>query len=319
VNFSSTNYYLRLGLPRTASVEDIRKAFHSLARIYHPDVADNKTYAEEIFKQLNEAYETLSNLSKRKGYDQQLYHSSSSISTVNPFATTQQGSRFDPTTLKRSTPPPRSESSRANPFYAPRPPRIETDLDNRDGLPQPSHRPDLDIEASLEITLEDAVQGATYVVTVQQNDLTNRHQNLHTCRVHVPECVYEGQRLRLRGLGYVDHQSFCIGDLYLTIQYARHKKLRLLGTTLYSETEISPWEAALGARIRFQILDGMADLHIPIGAQPGSRLRLANCGLPKKEGGRGDMFITLKLRVPVATSEKERELWRALASQHQRR
>jgi curved DNA-binding protein len=312
VNFSSTNYYFRLGVSRGSSVEEIRRAFRSLARVYHPDVADNKTYAEEVFKHLNEAYETLSDDSRRRRYDQKLFPFTTPPPKANPFATPTPYPRPAP-----ASPPPysssRTSASTANPFTPPPKPRLNTSRDEE--LPQPNHRADLDIEATLDITLEDAVQGATYVVTVQQNDLTNRRQNLHTCRVHVPENVYDGQRLRLRGLGYVDHQAFCIGDLYLTIRYAKHKQYRVGSTTLYTETQITPWEAALGARIRFPTLDGLADLHIPPGTQPGSYLRLPKHGLPQKEGGRGDMLICIRLRVPVATSEKERQLWRALASQ----
>lgn len=319
MNYTSANYYLRLGVGRTATPDEVRRAFRSLARIYHPDVANNKTFAEEVFKRLNEAYETLSDNTKRRHYDLELVRLTGAIPTVNPFA---------PPSPPRPSPSPRPPSphatgpmprpTRPSGFNATPPPPSAAQRPSPPptAAPEPKHRADLDIESHLEIMLEDAVQGATYVITVQQNDQVARRQNLHTCRVQVPAQVYEGQRLRLKGLGFVDTQSFYLGDLYLTIRYAKHKRFRAHSCNLFGEVTISPWEAALGTRVRFPTLDGLADLHVPAGAQPGTRLRLANYGLPKSEGGRGDLYLAVAIRVPVATTEKERELWRALANQH---
>jgi curved DNA-binding protein len=310
VNFTTANFYSRLGVSRLATTDDIRRAFRALARVYHPDVAVNKSFAEEVFKRLNEAYETLSQPHKRQSYDLDLSRQTGIIPTVNPFTT-----QSPPRTPARPTTPPVTPA-RPGPtgFQAVPPPRPRRQPEPE--VQQCKHRADLDIEASLEISLEDAVFGATYVITVQQNDQPARRQNLHSCRVQVPAGVYENQSLRLQGLGYVDMSDLAIGDLYLTIKLTRHARYRVLGPHLYTEISITPWEAALGARIRLQTLDGLADLHIPTGSQPGTRLRLGGYGLPQHGGKRGDLLVNLHLKVPVATSEKERELWRAIAAQH---
>jgi curved DNA-binding protein len=136
--------------------------------------------------------------------------------------------------------------------------------------------------------------------------------------VYVPPLVYEGQRLRLRGLGFVDVRESCLGDLFLTVRLGRHKRFRVVGSHLSYDLSITPWEAALGARLRLETLDGMMDVHVPAGSQPGSRLRLPERGLPQKDGKRGDLFLSLVIKMPTVSSEKERELWRALAQQYRR-
>ncbi|HEY8965242.1 MAG TPA: J domain-containing protein, partial [Candidatus Methylacidiphilales bacterium] len=180
---------------------------------------------------------------------------------------------------------------------------------------QPVHRNDLDIESTLEITLEDAIHGATYVISIDQKDATTRRQTIHSCRVEIPANVYSGQRIRLRGLGYTDRYRNAAGDLFLEIAYARHARFRVMGENLLSDLTLTPWEAALGGRVRVPTLDGTADLFIPAGTQPGQRFTLVGHGLPRSDGDRGVLYATVKLHIPPAASAKEKELWQALARQ----
>ncbi|SDU23931.1 curved DNA-binding protein [Verrucomicrobium sp. GAS474] len=293
------NYYVRLGLVSSASQDDIRKAYRQLARIYHPDVAVNKAMAEEVFKQLQEAYSTLSDAELRRDYDLRMKDERSRFSfrTSNPRPAA-------------ATPPP--------PAPAPVPKaRKKKAAESFDGGPQPVHRNDLDIESSLEITLEDAIHGATYVISIDQKDATTRRQTIHSCRVEIPANVYSGQRIRLRGLGYTDRYRNAAGDLFLEIAFARHLRFRLMGDNLLTDLTLTPWEAALGGRVRVPTLDGTADLYIPAGTQPGQRFTLVGHGVPKAggNGDRGLLYATVKLHVPTAASAKEKELWQALARQ----
>ena len=296
-HFPAFDHYTRLGIVQTATPEEIRRAYRSLARLYHPDVAANKTQAEELFKRLGEAYRVLSDKVERRNYDAHLLANRSAARA------------------RQATPAP---TSRTTPSAQPPPPPPPATVAKR--KKKPVDRPDLDVESDLEITLEDAVHGATYVLTLRQNDAARRSSggrvDVHTCRVEIPAEVYEGQRLRLRGLGFTDTAADHAGDLYLTIRYARHSRFRAVGAILVTELVLTPWEAALGGRKRIQTLDGMADLQVPPGTQPGQRLSLEGHGLPQPDGERGDLQIMVKLKVPTVISEKERQLWQAIASQH---
>ena len=286
------NYYVRLGLVPSADQDSIRKAYRQLARIYHPDVAVNKGMAEEIFKQLQEAYSTLSDEFLRREYDARLRDERS-----RSFP-----SAFRPAPKPAaSTPPPASKA------------RKKKTPDST--AAEPIHRNDLDIESALEITLEDAIGGATYVISIDQRDATTKRQTIHSCRVEIPANVYSGQRIRLRGLGYTDRYRNAVGDLFLEITFARHNRFRAMGDNLLTDLTLTPWEAALGGRVRVPTLDGTADLYIPAGTQPGQRFTLIGQGLPKANGDRGFLYATVKLHVPPVASAKERELWQALARQ----
>jgi len=298
-HFPAFDHYTRLGIVQSATQEEIRRAYRSLARLYHPDVAANKTQAEELFKRLGEAYRVLSDKIERRNYDAHLLanRSAARARQANPSPSP------TPAPARSSAPPP------------PPPPSAIAKRKKK-----PVDRPDLDVESDLEITLEDAVHGATYVLTLRQNDAARRRSgsrvDVHTCRVEIPAEVYEGQRLRLRGLGFADTAAEQAGDLYLTIRYARHARFRTVGAILTTELVLTPWEAALGGRKRIQTLDGMADLQVPPGTQPGQRLSLEGHGLPQPDGSRSDLQIMVKLKVPTVISEKERQLWQAIASQH---
>ncbi len=240
-----------------------------------------------MFKLVHEAYSTLIEPTERKRYDSKLNSNRQPPPSPRPRATPSAAPASSRSRKKKTAPP-----------------------------PTPARRTDLDIESGLEITLEDAVQGATYVLSIQQNDAVAKRQAVHSCRVDVPAGVYEGQRLRLRGLGYVDRYQGGAGDLYLTIRYARHTSFRIILGVVHSDLVLTPWEAALGGRVSVATLDGMADLNVPAGTQPGQRLRLPAQGIPLPDGERGEHQVTVKLRVPAVVSEKERQLWQALASQH---
>ena len=304
------DYYETLGVKRSASAEEIKRAYRKLARKYHPDV--NKTSeAEAKFKQLGEAYEVLKDAEKRKRYDRL-------------GADWKAGQEF--------TPPPGYENIRFESGGRPgrggggfsfRPggqfsdffetffgqsgqrgggQSFEDLLRNGGGGGGHARRrpPAAAQEVAITIPLEAAYLGAVQQVTLQGP------QGNRTLDVTIPAGTTEGTKIRLKG------QAGGGADLLLKVNIARHPRYEVNSHDVTAELKISPWEAALGAKVPVATLDGTVTLAVPPGARAGSRLRLAGKGLPKKEG-RGDMFARLRIVVPEKLSKKEKDLFEQLA------
>ena len=329
------DYYETLGVPRTAGDEEIHKAFRSLARKHHPDVAKDKTGAEEKFKELNEAHEVLSDPAKRRKYDEL-------------GANWKQGAQF--------TPPPGWQGS-AHGFRTQAGPNGEpfhfefggtgfsdffeqffstgaggTESFRRFAAEQEEPSRGRDTEADLMVTLEEVMRGSLRRVTVRRPGECERCHGVgevrgHPCpgcggsgqalkaesyQVKIPAGVGEGQRLRVAGHGErLDGGP--AGDLYLRVRLAQHPDFRVANGELYRDLELAPWEAVLGATVSVPTLAGPVQVKIPAGTQPGHQLRLRGHGLPRHAAGTGDLFAVVQVRVPEQLSATERELWEKLA------
>lgn len=167
-----------------------------------------------------------------------------------------------------------------------------------------------DIEGDLMVTLEEALRGSTREVTLQRGG-----GKTETYRVKIPAGVREGQRIRLVGKGESGRSGGESGDLYLRVRFARHPDLRADGSDLYTELELAPWEAVLGANIPVPTLDGAVTLKIPAGSTAGQKLRLRGQGLSREDGGRGDLYAVLGIAVPAEVGPEERKLWEKLAQE----
>jgi len=315
------DYYQTLGVSQSASQQDIQRAYRSLARKYHPDVNKSKD-AEEKFKQIGEAYEVLKDAKKRQRYD-----------TLG--ADWKAGQDF--------TPPPGFENVRFE--FGGRPGQgdrgggfsfrpggqfsdfFETffsqggqggkggdtsgqmfdDLLSEMGAGPRGRRSRraghaAPQEAAISIPLEAAYLGAVQQVTVQGP------QGNRTLDVKIPPGTANGTKIRLKGQGANG------ADLILKVGIARHRRFEIDGHDLAVELKISPWEAALGAKVTVKTLDGPVTLTVPPGTSSGSRLRLRGKGLPTKSG-RGDMFARTRIVVPDKMNEKEKELFEQLAKE----
>jgi curved DNA-binding protein len=309
------DYYETLGVPKTASEEEIRSAFRKLARKYHPDVAKDKKTAEEKFKQINEAYEVLSDPEKRQKYDQL-------------GANWNQPGGFQP--------PPDWGGQQQQPggFY-------QWGGDNggvqfefggtgfsdffetffgggrrRSGFggfggAQTAER-GADVEADIMVTLEEALHGSTRTVSLRRAG-SNKVENY---QVKIPRGVHEGQRIRLAGQGEAGAGGGKSGDLFLRVRLAKHPDFTVEGSDLIQEVKIAPWQAALGTELKVPTLEGNVRLKIPPGTQGGQRFRLRELGLPSTSGRRGDLYVVVQLQVPKKLSEKERQIWTELAKLH---
>jgi curved DNA-binding protein len=333
------DYYQTLGVPRTAKSEEIQKAFRKLARQYHPDVAKgkDKASAEEKFKEINEAYEVLSDAKKRERYD-------------SLGADWKQGSEFRPPpewSQQRSSGRPSSGGfeyqfggTGFSDFFEQifgsarggRSPFGEASQ----GFETEEAQPGRDSEAEILVTLAEAAHGALRPITVRRNVAcetchgTGRIAPRRACttcggsglvsreahyKVKIPAGVLEGQSLRLAGHGELGEGSAPAGDLYLRVRFAKHPDFRVEGSDLYYELHLAPWEAVLGANVSVPTMDQPVSIKIPAGAQGGQTLRVRGRGMPNRSGGAGDLYAVLQVRVPAEITEKERALWQQLSKE----
>ena len=297
------DYYQSLGVVRTASADEIKKAFRKLAREFHPDVAKDKKKAEEKFKEINEAYEVLSDADKRKKYDEL-------------GANWKSGAEFRP-------PPGHGGFGGGDQTFRGGRPMSSEDFETQFGgtgfsdffeqlfgsrmrggaggfgqrggfaAEEPESR---DIEGDIMVTLEEAKRGSVRTVTVRHENRTDSHQ------VKIPAGITEGQKLRIAGRGEGG------GDLYLRVRLAKHPDFDVDGHNLIYELELAPWEAALGAEISVPTLAGQVNIKIPAGTASGQKLRVRGRGLGKA----GDLLVTTKIVVPGKISEPQKKLWEQL-------
>ena len=307
------DYYEILGVSRGASDADIKKSFRKLAREFHPDVAKDKRRAEEKFKEINEAYEVLSDPEKRKRYDEL-------------GANWKAGAEFHP--------PPGYEDFRGGRDFrggAAGDQEFEFHFGGtgfsdffeqvfgsrmrggafggRGGFarhPQDYAERGEDIEGDIMVTLDEAMHGSVREVNVRRP--VGRTNKTQTYQVRIPPGVTEGQRLRIAGRGESGSGGGESGDLYLRVRLARHPDFEVEGHDLISDVELAPWEAVLGAEISVPTLDGRVSIKIPSGTQSGQKLRVRGRGLGKN----GDLFVVAKIVVPAKMSDAEKKLWEQL-------
>jgi curved DNA-binding protein len=311
------DYYEILGVPRSASESEIKKAFRKLAREYHPDVARDKKRAEEKFKEVNEAYEVLGDPAKRKKYDEL-------------GANWKSGAEFRP--------PPGWESFGGGQTFRGRSgagqefefhfggtgfsdffEQLFGSMGGRRGgfgrftnfeEEEPAER-GRDIEGDIMVTLEEAMRGSVRTVNVRHT--VGRSIKTETHQVKIPPGVTEGQRLRIAGRGEAGSGGGAAGDLYLRVRLARHPDFDVKNHNLIYEAELAPWEAVLGANLSVPTLEGRVNIKIPPGTQNGQKLRVRGRGLPFRDGGHGDLMVVTKIAVPARVPDAEKKLWEQLA------
>ena len=324
------DYYEVLGLNKNASASDIKSAFRKQARKYHPDVNPGDKSAEEKFKELNEAYEVLSDPEKRKRYD-----------TLGP--NWKAGEEFRPPPNWRQESPDFGDMGDAfgagasgfsdffeSLFGGGRGARA-----GRSGAGFAMRG--RDIEADIELGLEEAHRGGTRSLSLQTSQIcpecrgTGSKDNkapCPTCRgagtiqlpktleVTIPAGVREGSVIRLAGQGEPGVNNASPGDLFLRARIRAHQLFTITGDSdVQLELPVAPWEAALGAKVLVPTLEGPIEMTIPSETQAGQRLRLRGQGLNRRGGGRGDQYAKLKIVNPPALTDAERELFEKLRTQ----
>jgi len=329
------DYYASLGVPRTASEADIKKAFRKLAREYHPDVAKDKKRAEEKFKEVNEAYEVLGDPAKRKQYDQLGANWKSGADFRPPSGW---GGR---TGQRRGGGGPGAADYEFNFGGTGFSDFFEQMFGGRrgGGAGRNSGFDDADlaergadIEGDIMVTLEEAMRGSLRAVSVRHavpcevcGGAGQRNQRVcvacegngrvaksETYQVKVPAGVTEGQRLRLAGRGEAGARGGTAGDLFLRVRLAKHPDFAVEEHNLIYEAALAPWEAVLGGNISVPTLEGRLNIKIPPGTQSGQKLRVRGRGLPGRTGEPGDLIVVAQVEVPAQVPDVERKLWEQL-------
>src|SRR6267143_879568 len=324
------DYYEVLGVSRSASADEIKTAYRKLARKFHPDLNPGDKTAEERFKELQEAYDVLSDAENRKLYDQY-------------------GENWRAVKQGGGAPPPGWEGARTT--GGPRAAGFDfggfdfgggaggfdifEEMFGRSGRGRGrrSNRGQ-DVEAELELSLEEAHRGVRRTLQMQVAEtcptcngtgVIGDNQTCATCggagqvlkpktiEVSIPAGVRDGSTVRLAGQGGAGMDGAKPGDLYLHIRLRPDPRFTVRGDDLEVELPLAPWEDALGTRVEVPTIDGQVEMTIPAGAQSGQRLRLRGQGLNKRKGGRGDQFVRLKIVVPKKISEEERRLYEELS------
>ena len=287
-----TNYYAILGVKRDATPEEIKKEFRSLARRYHPDVNPGDASAEEKFKQINEAYDILSDDQKRQQYDLQLFGNvRRSASRANNFTSPKNFQGFwDTISSNNNNNRTRISSNPTRPMgdFSPGTTRVSKPV-----TPSPRSIPK-DIEAKLELPLEKAFSGGRERIKLEDG---------RSLEVDMPSGMYHGQKIRLQGQGIRG------GDLYLKILISSHPIFQLEGSDISCEIPLTPAEAIVGGAIEVPTIDGLVKMNVPAGVKSGQRLKLANKGYPNIRGERGDQLVIIKIVVPSEVSETEKKLY----------
>jgi len=302
------DYYQILGVSRDASSSEIKKAFRKLARKYHPDVAKDKVAAEAKFKEINEAYEVLSDPEKRKKYD------TLGADWNNPNAQARQQWQqagasgeefhFNGTGFSDFF----EQFFGAGRSYG-SPHEYSYGSPNAKAASQRGH----DIEGDILVTLDEAMHGAVRHISMNVLNHQTGQTEQKSFQVRIPVGVQDGQRIRVPGHGGTGRNGAPNGDLYLRVRHAAHPDYSSQKSDIYHEISIMPWEAALGGTKEITTLNGKVTIRIPEGAENGQQLRIRQRGLPRpKTKDHGDFYVILNITIPSVNNDNQRKAWENL-------
>lgn len=300
------DYYNVLGVERTASDDQIKRAYRKMARKYHPDVS-TEADADDRFKEANEAYEVLRDPEKRAAYDR--------IDPNRPHSGNAGGAGFQ-------APPGgdrgfdfhgggftgSGDASSFSDFFESIFGRAAAGAGPQPGgFGSPRGQ---DHVARITLDLEDAFTGGTRQVSLRAPEIDEHGRSVErtrTLKVTIPKGVRAGQQLRLAGQA----QTGGPGALYLEIDFKPHPYFKLDGADLILDLPVAPWEAALGATVKTPTPAGAVDLRIPPDSKDGKRLRLRGRGMPGATPG--DLYAVLRIALPPADTDAARELYQRMA------
>jgi curved DNA-binding protein len=312
------NYYQLLGVAKDATAEEIKRSYRQLARKYHPDMNPGDKTAEEKFKEINEAYEVLSDGSRRSQYDQfSRYWNEgafqgngkgrgkswggrgrpapddidfSQFSDFNSFVDQLLNRRTDGTVSSAQRPTSSSRRKASSPRESA---RSTASRATSSDSPRTAPR---NAEARLTVPLEKAYLGGRERIRLEDG---------RSLEVNMPPAMVTGQKIRLKGQGVSG------GDLYLKIDIAPHPFFSVEGADIFCQVPVTPSEAVLGEAIEVPTLDGLVKMLIPPGVRSGQKLRLAGKGYPLN-GRRGDQIVEIQVVLPTELTPQERELYEQL-------
>ncbi|MGB8521195.1 MAG: DnaJ C-terminal domain-containing protein [Candidatus Tumulicola sp.] len=327
------DYYAILGVPKNAAQKDVKSAYRKLARKWHPDAnPQNVKEAEEKFKEISEAYEVLGDAEKRKKYDllgPDWQQAARQAEQQRRYRSSAGGEDFDFENFGGGgAAGPSGFSDFFDMFF--------TGVGRRQagGAASFSHRGQ-DLETTIELGLRDLYDGGTKSISLQIEDVcprchgtgteagrlclqchgTGRVLGVKKFDVTIPKGIGEGQRIRLAGQGGAGVNGGPNGDLYLIVKSPEDETYRRKGDDLYVDLPVSIYDLLLGGEVKVPTLGGQVAMTIPEGTQNNRLLRLSGKGMPRvKGGGSGDQYVRLVGRLPQNLSDKEKKLFKELAS-----
>lgn len=316
------DYYEILEVKRGAALDDIKSSYRRLARKYHPDLNRHDPAAEAKFREVQEAYDVLSDAAKRRQYDAlgANYRAGMDFQMPNGWA--------------RREAPSSGGGGGFSDFFemlfgAPPRPRESARFGGSAGSASAQQKGTGDVETTLQVSLEDIHQGASKRVQLNIRATCAACQGSgfiggNACgacdgkgvaprpraiEIKIPQTAKEGTRLRLAGQG--ETVSGKPGDLYVKIKIIPHPIFVPDSNNINVELPVAPWEAVLGGEVDVPTLDGMVKMKLPPGTQNGVKMRLQQRGL-RTETGRGDEIVRVKIVIPAEITERERHLFRQL-------
>ena len=300
------DYYKVLGVPRTASERDIKSAYRKLARQYHPDVNPGNAQAEERFKEIAEAHDLLSDPEKRRRFDQ--FGSGGPRAGAGPG----RGSAVNWADVLRQSQGQQRGGRRRAPEAEPDMSDLLKDLFGRAGAGRAgggAGRPRVgeNLEQELSVSLEDAFRGAVREFQVEVPDEAGTAVR-ERIELKIPIGVREGVKLRVAGKGYFGPGGGPRGDLLFKVVIAPHATIERRGDDLHTEVPVAVWDAMLGGEVQLQTLGGSGTFRLPAETQNGRTFRLTGQGMPRIEGGKGDLYAKVKVVLPQELTPREKEL-----------
>jgi curved DNA-binding protein len=298
------DYYATLGVKKTASEAEIKKAFRKLAREHHPDVNPGNKAAESKFKEINEANEVLGNAESRRKYDELGANWRNYEQTGGPQAHHQGGRRS-----RTVTPDEMSDlfgggggnfSDFFDQFFG---------QGQRQGARQPRARRGRDAESAVDLTLEEAFAGTSRHLSVERNGRP------HKVEVRIPPGIKDGSRVKVRGEGEPGSGDMPAGDLFLVVRLLPHSRFERRGQDLYTKVPVPVTTAVLGGEINVTTLSGSnLKVRVPELTPAGRTFRLRGHGMPdtKAPETRGDLFVAVDIQIPATLSPEAREHYEAL-------
>ena len=283
------DYYKILGLENNkVTPEEIKTAYREQAKKYHPDINSENGFSEERFKDINEAYKVLSTPVSRRKYDRMW---NSNIGKKKKFEESkrEEGSIF---------------SNFFNMFFGEQlESKEKKNVRKKEKVPVKGEN----IDTEIDVSIEEAYYGLDKKIS-----LRTQNGKMKSFTIKIPAGIRNGEKIRLIGQGKNGENGGKNGDLLIKINIKDDKKFKLQGCDLYTDLQITPWEAALGTRVNIQSIDEETKVYIPQGIQSGEKIRIPGKGYKDGKGSRGDLIAEVKIMVPKKLTSQEKKIFEEL-------
>lgn len=285
------DYYKILGLESPkATIDDIKTAYREQAKKYHPDVNVGNKNAEERFKDINEAYKTLTNQSTKRKYDR--------------MWNAHIGRRKNKAKQNKEQKTTRQELLSV--LFGLNTKKEEKDSENskrKQKTPQQGEN----VETEIQISVIEGFFGLTKSISLRTVE-----GKMKTFKVTIPAGIRNGEKIKLMGQGRPGKNGGKNGDLLIKINMSEDKKYKLVGSDIYTTVNICPWEAVLGTKINVDAIDETIGIFIPQGIQTDEEIQIPDKGYRDSKGGRGKFIIRVRIMISKNISEKEKELYKEI-------